>query len=104
MLRTIPEDVFEIHAFAFDRRLYPIDLTTGEINGGGGTSFSLLNNYINKLTQESKHPDAIFVLSDGDGDHFVPEKPKLWHWLLTPYHNTYLIPKESKLHKMADFQ
>ena len=104
MLRTIPEDVFEIHAFAFDRRLYPIDLKDGKIRGGGGTSFQLLNNYIDQLTQESKHPDAVFVLSDGDGDWFTPEKPKLWHWLLTPRHSTYYIPKESIKHKMVDFQ
>jgi predicted metal-dependent peptidase len=104
MLRTIPEDIFEIQAFSFDRSLYPIDIKEGKIRGGGGTSFRLLNNYIDDMTKETKHPDAVFVLSDGDGDNFMPQKPKLWHWLLTPYHRTHLIPKESIKHNMNDFQ
>jgi len=103
MLQSIPEEVFDIEAYSFDTYLYPIDIKSGKIRGSGGTSFRILNNHINKLTSESKHPDAIFVLSDGDGDYFKPEKGKLWHWILTPRHHTTYIPKDSPKHNMKDF-
>lgn len=104
LLQSIPEKAFEIEAYSFDTSLYPIDIKTGKIQGCGGTSFRILDNHIRKITAEGKHPDAVFVLSDGDGDYFTPEKAKLWHWILTPYsHDTY-IPKESKRHKMKDFE
>jgi len=101
MLQTIPEDKFEIEAYAFDCNLYPIDLKTGHVRGGGGTYFHILDK---KIRDMKKHPDAVFVLSDGDGNAFSPEFPKLWHWILTPRHNTYYIPKESKKHDMKNFE
>ena len=103
MLQSIPEDIFDIEAYSFDNYLYPIDIKSGKIQGCGGTSFRILDNHIRKISNESKHPDAIFVLSDGDGDHFKPEKPKLWHWILTPWNHTTYIPKESPKHEMKDF-
>lgn len=104
MLQTIPEETFDIEAYAFDARLYPIDLKTGKVHGGGGTYFHILDRKIREITKAKKHPDAVFVLSDGDGDAFNPEKPHLWHWILTPYHNTHLIPKASHKHNMANFE
>lgn len=104
MLQSIPEDKFYIQAYAFDTRLYPIDLKKGDVHGGGGTSFSLLDAKIREVTSSKRHPDAVFVLSDGDGNYFNPEKPKLWHWILTPRHSTYYIPKESNKHDMSKFE
>lgn len=104
LLRSIPEEIFEIHAYSFDTRLYKIDLSKDGVQGWGGTSFTILDREIRKLTEEKRHPDAIFVLSDGDGDRFFPEKPKKWHWILTPRHSTRLIPNDSKKHKMAEFK
>lgn len=104
MLQTIPEDKFEIEAYAFDCHLYPIDLKTGHVRGGGGTYFHILDNKIREITAKKKHPDAVFVLSDGDGNAFSPERPKMWHWILTPYHNTRLIPKDSPKHDMKNFE
>lgn len=104
MLQTIPDDKFEIDAYAFDCSLYPIDLKTGHVRGGGGTYFHILDQKIREITAKRKHPDAVFVLSDGDGNSFNPEKPALWHWILTPHHNTRLIPKESPKHDMKNFE
>lgn len=104
MLQSIPEDSFSIEAYAFDNNLYPIDLKTGQVRGGGGTYFTILDNKIREMTQKSRHPDAVFVLSDGDGNTFNPERPKLWHWILTPRHSLHYIPKESPKHKMENFE
>lgn len=103
MLQTIPEDVFDVEAYAFDCQLYPIDLKTGHIRGGGGTYFNILDEKIREVTKTKRHPDAVFVLSDGDGNKVSPEKPKLWHWILTPGHHTTYIPKESPKHDMKNF-
>jgi predicted metal-dependent peptidase len=103
MLQSIPEEIFDIEAYSFDNYLYPIDIKTGKIQGCGGTYFHILDDHIRKMTKKSKHPDAVFVLSDGDGNHFSPEKPKLWHWILTPWNHTTYIPKESPKHNMKDF-
>jgi predicted metal-dependent peptidase len=104
MLQSIPDDSFHIEAYAFDNHLYPIDLKTGQVRGGGGTYFTILDKRIREITAKSRHPDAVFVLSDGDGDIFHPEKPKLWHWILTPRHSLRYIPKESQKHDMANFE
>lgn len=104
MLQTIPDDKFEIDAYAFDCNLYPIDLKTGHVRGGGGTYFHILDQKVREITAKKKHPDAVFVLSDGDGNAFSPEMPKRWHWILTPHHNTRLIPKESPKHDMKNFE
>lgn len=103
MLKSIPEDKFEIEAYSFDNLLYPIDIQKGNVIGGGGTYFTILDNKIREITNKTKHPDAIFVLSDGDGNKFSPEKPKLWHWILTKRHSLNYIPNESPKHKMEDF-
>lgn len=103
LMKSIPEDKFEIHPFAFDGNVYPIDLKTGHVRGGGCTYFHILDQMVRKITKESRHPDAIFVVSDGDGNAFSPEKPKLWHWILTPRHSLHWIPKESIKHDMKNF-
>lgn len=104
LLKSIPEDKFNITAYSFDTSLYLIDLNDDDIQGWGGTRFTPLNDKIEEITKEKRHPDAIFVLSDGDGNRFYPEKPKLWHWILTPRHNLSYIPKESIKHKMECFE
>lgn len=103
MLKSIPEDKFNIEAYSFDSSIYPIDIKIGKVLGGGGTYFSILDTKIRQITKDKKHPDAIFVLSDGDGDTFNPEKPKLWHWILTANHSLRYIPKLSPKHKMNNF-
>lgn len=104
MLKTIPEDKFNIEAYSFDNTLYPIDIKKGHVRGGGGTYFHILDNKIRQITKDKRHPDAIFILSDGDGNAFSPEKPKLWHWILTKHHSLRYIPESSPKHKMENFE
>lgn len=104
LLKSIPEDKFKISAYSFDTNVYEIDLNGDKIKGSGGTSFQVINNEVENITKiRKKHPDAIFVLSDGAGDRFTPSKPKLWHWILVPNSSTGFIPKESTCHNMKDF-
>lgn len=105
LLKSIPEEVFEIDAYSFDTSLYKIDLKEGGVRGCGGTNFTILDRKVKEITKDKKrHPDAIFILSDGEGNSFRPEKPKLWHWMLTDRHTTRYIPKDSPKHKLSDFK
>ena len=46
---------------------------------------------------------AVFVITDGYGDVFLPEKKKNWYWFLSEDAKNY-IPKESKVFMLEDFE
>jgi hypothetical protein len=52
---------------------------------------------------KNKHPEAIFVITDGDGDKISPKFPKKWYWFLT-YNNRNYIPKECNIHMLKDYE
>jgi predicted metal-dependent peptidase len=78
VLRNAPDHI-KIQAVAFDTRCYEFDLKTEEPVPGGGTSFYILEQYLQRMTH---YPKAVFVLTDGYGDHVTPQFPKRWVWLL----------------------
>lgn len=105
LLKSIPDDKFKITAYSFDTELYPINLKDSKVRGCGGTNFRILNEEIDKITKdENRHPDAIFIVTDGDGQYINPAKPHLWHWILTPRHTKRAIHKNSKTHLMSKFE
>lgn len=107
LVKTIPEDKFNITLYSFDTKTYKLDHKKPYIQGGGGTSFQPMENTIQSLKKEDKlfkkkHPDLVFVLSDGDGSPMTPEKPEKWYWLLTAK-KTNNIPKNSNIIMLSDF-
>lgn len=104
--RSLPEDKFIVKAFSFDTQVHEVDLKKGHIRGGGGTSFSVLESYIQKAIKagkSAKYPEAVFVITDGYGDNIRPERPKNWYWFLsTNYRNC--IPTECNVHFLKDFE
>lgn len=101
---SIPPEQFEIKLFCFDTEVYPTTLESQAVYGGGGTSFDILEDYIQKeMTEtESKYPDAVFVLSDGYGNKIKPQMPEKWHWFLTDNYRD-CIPKKCNFHMLKDF-
>ena len=70
----------KITAVVFNTKCTPIDLDANKIICGGGTKFSIIEEYIQENLKE--YPEAVFVLTDGYGNEVCPEKPKKWCWLL----------------------
>lgn len=78
---------FDIEAITFDDACYPYDMKKGDQPvGGGGTNFYNIEQYIKQNLK--KYPKAIFVLTDGIGNHVNPEHPERWCWILYGYAET----------------
>ena len=69
-------------------------------------SFCILENFIlNQIKQNnSNYPDAVWVLTDGFGDHIHPLKPDVWNWFLTPNGCIDYIPKQSHVYNLDEFE
>lgn len=100
LIKTMPEDLFELEVFSFDYYLYPVDMKSQRLRGGGGTSFSILKE---EIDQREVSPDVIFVLTDGEAEAIYPKHPKKWIWLLTHDYDR-AIPKESKKILLSNFE
>lgn len=107
LIQTIPTEKFNIHAFAFNTKVYDVDLKNPRVWGGGGTYFHIIEDRIQKAMgdpdglngkgkrKKGKYPDLVFVLTDGYGNTVNPAHPKVWHWLLTSGGHKGYISKES---------
>jgi predicted metal-dependent peptidase len=101
LLNTVPTDLFNITAHTFDTAVREIDLKKTKITGGGGTSFSVIEQYIRKNFK--RYPYAVLIITDGAGDNVSPQHPDRWHWVLSDNYKQ-LIPKESKIFELKDFK
>lgn len=102
---SIPKERFNIRTFIFDTNVLEIDLKDKKIHIGGGTSFSVIEQYIQFIIKKEKikYPSAVFVITDGYGNMVKPEKPENWYWFLNTTYKNY-IPKESKVYNLKDFE
>ncbi len=97
--RSIPLEHFNVKFFCFDTAVYQTDYLKGELKGFGGTSYSCISKYVDKLPEA----DAYFVITDGYGDNIKPQKPEKWHWLLSSDYTQY-IPKDCIQYKLEEFE
>jgi len=75
------------------------------LEGGGGTSFSAIEGYIQYTIKEGgKYPEIICVITDGAGNNVLPEYPDRWHWLISNNGCTSYCPKQSKIYALEDFE
>jgi predicted metal-dependent peptidase len=89
VVRNTPKH-FRCRAITFDTMCYEYDIKRGEQpKGGGGTAFNIIEKYIQDNFK--KYPKAIFVLTDGEGNHVDPQHPDRWCWLLYSYCQTRYI-------------
>jgi predicted metal-dependent peptidase len=106
---TLPTEKFDVRLLCFDTQVKETTLASKKVYGGGGTSFRIMEEFIQKekTTKEVPYPQAVFVITDGDGDQIVPEFPKNWHWFLTydnSYAKSYCLPKETNIYNLKDFE
>ena len=89
----------------FDTKVIETNLESKKIYGGGGTSFSCIENYIQSYISKNKlnYPKAIFIISDGMGNSVKPQKPENWYWFLSVNCIRH-IPKKSKFYNLSDFE
>ena len=81
---------FQVEGIVFNTHCTKVDVRNDkDFPVGGGTSFSIIEDYIqNNLPQ---YPKAIFVLTDGHGDDVEPQHPGRWTWLLYGSSSTHNI-------------
>ena len=103
---SLPTERFDVRLFCFDTTVQETTLESKKIYGGGGTSFSILEAEIQKEinTKGIQYPEAVFVITDGYGDHIKPEKPNKWYWFITPGGSQSYIDKGCNFFNLEDFE
>jgi hypothetical protein len=103
--KSLNPDKFNIRLFCFDTKVEETSLKSNKIYGGGGTSFSIIENKIQNIikSENKKYPKAVFIITDGYGNNVSPEKPEKWYWFLSTNY-THYIPMQSKTYKLSDFE
>lgn len=100
--KSLPKERFDIRLYCFDDAVYPTTLESGEVFGGNGTRFDIIEKEILKDSKD-RYPSAVFVITDGWGNAVKPKNPKAWHWFLSTDYRTH-IPKESSVHLLKDYE
>jgi predicted metal-dependent peptidase len=98
---SLPKKKFNINLFCFDTKIQKTTLESKRIYGGGGTSFTIIEQFIQSM---NKHPDGVFVITDGYGDYVNPKSPKNWHWFLTEESTSSFISKKCNIYKLSEFE
>jgi predicted metal-dependent peptidase len=105
LAQTLPSKHFNVELCSFDAEVYRLDIRRPEVIGGGGTSFSVLESWIQtqiQLGHRSKYPDVVIVLTDGLGDVVRPAHPERWHWLLTTSERN-CIPRQCTVLRLSQY-
>lgn len=103
--RSLNPKRFNVKMFCFDTKIYPTTLESGKLYGFGGTSFCIIEQYIQSeiRSKDIPYPAAVFVITDGYGDAVIPEQPKKWYWFLSTDYKM-LIPNTCNIYKLSDFE
>lgn len=104
--RSLPTDRFDIELFCFDTKVYSASIEEGKLYGFGGTSFEILEAHIQNQLRSGeihKHPEAIFVITDGYGDDIRPKEPNKWFWFLSD-DARHCIPEECNIYDLKEYE
>jgi len=104
--KSLPTSRFNKRLFCFDTKTYDVNEKDGKLYGFGGTRFDIIEQRIQDivLSEKSKYPSAVFIITDGYGNIVIPQKPKNWYWFLTEYSYKNYIPKTSRIFPLKDFE
>jgi predicted metal-dependent peptidase len=104
--KSVPKEFFDLRLFSFSTTVREIDVKNEKIYGGGGTSFSCIENYIQKecAAKNLKYPNVVIVITDGFGNYVKPQFADRWYWFLPEHSIDNYIPKPSKIFKLKDFE
>lgn len=101
--KALPKEVFEVVAFGFTTKSYPLNLNQPRFNSGG-TSFHDFDIRFSSFGEREKYG---FVFTDGRAAPVTLTEPHRWHWFLDRKpceRNTQAIPKECQVHWLDDFE
>jgi predicted metal-dependent peptidase len=105
---TIPHDRIKMRTFCFDTKITEVNLKDRQLISGGGTSFSIIEQHIQKELKPGKKHPVIFVFTDGYGDSVHINEPKKWHWFIEGSWGIeqakYLSDKKCNFYPMEDFK
>jgi len=103
--KSLPKERFDVKMHTFDTRVFEVDINQGKVRGGGGTSFTCMEQYIQQYMKKHKvsYPKAVFIITDGMGNNVRPQQPENWYWFLS-YNYRYCIPKESQIFMLNEFE
>lgn len=104
---SLPTDRFDVRLFCFDTTVKETTLESRKVYGGGGTAFNIIEAHVQKemrKEEKGKYPEAVFVITDGYGNHVKPEAPQKWYWFLTQGGSKSYIPKESNTFNLGDYE
>jgi hypothetical protein len=110
LAESLPKKRFNVNLFCFDTQVYKTDIKSRNLYGGGGTKFDIIESYI--IKNYNKYPDAIFIISDGEGTKVTPKYPKKWNWFILSYKPwtsvqammDSLVPSDCQVHDLNKFQ
>lgn len=104
LTKTIPNKLFNTRLFSFDTQTH--EIFNGKIEGGGGTSFHIIEDMIQSymVKEYVKYPHVVIVITDGYGDDVIPKYPERWHWIIPRGGKTNLINNKSIIYKLEDFE
>ena len=105
--RSLDPKRFNIRLFNFDTRVVEVNIKENKVYGGGGTSFIIIEEEIQKIIKKEKikYPKAVWLITDAEGDHVSPEKPERWHWFLTSSSDDRrIIPEKSKVYLLKNYE
>lgn len=79
------KDLFDCEFYLFDTGVQNITDPKKAYTVGGGTRFDIIETELqtNFKAKYGCYPDAVIVISDGDGNKVEPQHPNRWVWLLT---------------------
>lgn len=102
---SIPPEKFDVRLFTFDTRMYETTLESRKVYGGGGTSFSCIENKIQEIMKKEgiKYPSVCFIITDGYADRVSPQFPDRW-WFFLSGDYRHCIPEESHVHLLKDYE
>lgn len=102
---SLPPEKFDVRLLCFDTQVQETTLESKKIYGGGGTSFSILENFIQEeIKQGGIYPEGIFVITDGFGNKIKPQKPEKWNWFLTQGGCKTYIDDQCNFFNLDDFE
>lgn len=101
-VKSLDQTRFDLHLVCFDTSVYEISLKEGQLYGFGGTSFSIIEDYI--LQTGKKYFDGVFVLTDGFGDTVKPKYPNRWHIFLTESNSKECFPNDCHFHELSKYE
>ncbi len=108
---SLPTKRFNVRLFCFDTKVYDVDIKKKQLYGFGGTYFHIIEEAIQAdlrkqeaAGKKGKYPEAVFIITDGEGDAVKPAKPEKWYWFLTQGGTKRYIDTKSKIFDLAKFE